>query len=165
MDEKTAKTKVKRSKLLLVTSIIMLISSLFSFISTASMLLYIVFISSLEEVSKNANMTSLTLGISFVFGFFLAVVSFYAALRGILQNKPQKCHKLGIVLILLYATSFLSNVLHQFTLTSDILNIIIQLIVYAALSLALPVCYLIGSNILLKKSEPPNKYTNVIKTI
>lgn len=165
MEDNTAKTKVKRSKLLLATSIIMLISSLFSLISTAFLLLYTVFISSLEEVSKNANMSSLTLGISFVFGFFLSVVSFYAALRGITQDKPQKCHKLGIVLILLFATSFLSNVLHQFTLEQDILNFIVQLIVYAALSLALPVFYLIGSNILLKKSDPPNKYTNVIKSI
>lgn len=165
MEEKTAKTKLKRSRLLFVTSIIMLISSLFSFMSTAYLFLYTVFISSLEELSKDANMSSLTLGISFVFGFFLAAVSFYAAFRGILQDKPKKCHKLGIVLILLYATSFVSNILHQFTLEQGIINAIAQMIIYAAISLALPILYLIGSNILLKKSEPPDKYANVIKSI
>lgn len=161
----TQKMPEKKNKLLFVTSIILIITSALSMIGTVQLVILCAFSIIVEAGNLNVDFSATTLGVSLVFGVVLAVVSFYAALRGIWQNKLVKCRKLGIVILLLNIVSYVSGLFTIISVNDDIDTIIFQIIFYAVVSLTLPILYLIGANLAIKKSEPDRKYKDIIKSI
>lgn len=161
----TQKMPEKKNKLLFVTSIILIITSALSMIGTVQLVILCAFSIIVEAGNLNVDFSAATLGVSLVFGVVLAVVSFYAALRGIWQNKMVKCRKLGIVILLLNIVSYVSGLFTIISVNDDIDTIIFQIIFYAVVSLTLPILYLIGTTLAIKKSEPDRKYKDIIKSI
>lgn len=155
----------KKHKLLFVVSILVLIDSVVTLALTALIFIVSTIAVIFGEISIDINISSLLSGVSIVFGAVLAAVAFYAAVRGIWQNKLIKCRKLGIVLILLSSVSYVSNLFGVISIHDSIQSIIFQIILYAILSLLLPILYLIGANLALKKQEPKSKYESIIETI
>lgn len=159
------KNNQKKNKLLFVTSIILIITSAFTLLGTAFLSLLTALEILYGELNLGADFGAAIIGVSLVFGVVLAVVSFYAALRGIWQNKLIKCRKLGIVILLLNIVSYISDLFSTISLNDDIETIIFQIIFYAAFSLTLPILYLVGANLAIRKSEPDSKYRDIIKSI
>lgn len=161
----TQKMPEKKNKLLFVTSIILIITSALSMIGTVQLVILCAFSIIVEAGNLNVDFSATTLGVSLVFGVVLAVVSFYAALRGIWQNKMVKCRKLGIVILLLNIVSYVSGLFTIISVNDDIDTIIFLIIFYAVVSLTLPILYLIGANLAIRKSEPDRRYRDIIKSI
>lgn len=161
----TQKMPEKKNKLLFVTSIILIITSALSMIGTVQLVILCAFSIIVEAGNLNVDFSATTLGVSLVFGVVLAVVSFYAALRGIWQNKLVKCRKLGIVILLLNIVSYVSGLFTIISVNDDIDTIIFLIIFYAVVSLTLPILYLIGANLAIRKSEPDRRYRDIIKSI
>lgn len=167
-DEKNITTKAekeKKNKTLFIVSILILIYSAAVLAVTAIVVVILTISIIMGKATFSIDISSLFSGISIVFGTVVAAVAFYAALRGIWQDKLIKCRKLGIVLVLLSAVSFISNVSGLFSAHNELHHIIIQIIVYAVLSIVLPVLYLIGANFAIKKKQPKSKYKKIIKQI
>lgn len=159
------KNNPKKNKLLFVTSIILIVTSAFTLLGTAFLSLLTALEILYGELNLGADFSAAIIGVSLVFGIVLAVVSFYAALRGLWQNKLIKCRKLGIVILLLNIVSYISDLFSTISLNDDIETIIFQIIFYAAVSLTLPILYLVGANLAIKKNEPDRKYREIIKSI
>lgn len=159
------KNNQKKNKLLFVTSIILIVTSAFTLLGTAFLSLLTALEILYGELNLGADFSAAIIGVSLVFGIVLAVVSFYAALRGLWQNKLIKCRKLGIVILLLNIVSYISDLFSTISLNDDIETIIFQIIFYAAVSLTLPILYLVGANLAIKKNEPDRKYREIIKSI
>lgn len=159
------KNNQKKNKLLFVTSIILIVTSALTMFGTILLALFCAFAIIIGEVNLSVDFSAAIMGVSLVFGVVLAVVSFYAGLRGIWQNKLIKCRKLGIVILLLNIVSYISDLFSTISLNDDIETIIFQIIFYAAFSLTLPILYLVGANLAIRKSEPDRKYRDIIKSI
>lgn len=164
-DDKKIKQPAAKHKFLLVVSILELIDSTFSIALTAFIIVMSIISAFAGKLTVNINLSSLQYGVSAVFGIVLCITTFYAALRGIWQDKLIKCRKLGIVLILLNAVSCVSDLFGVISFNSSIQNIILQIIFYTAISLLLPVLYLISANLALKKQAPKSKYESIIDAI
>ncbi|MGN0442269.1 MAG: hypothetical protein ACI4FO_06160 [Acutalibacteraceae bacterium] len=154
-----------KNKLLFVTGILMLIDSILTVLAAILLSLLTVLAIIDGEVNLGEDLSAAALGVYIVFSIALASVSFYAALRGIWQNKLIKCRKLGIVILLLNAVSYVSGLFNGISLNDNIETIIFQIVFSAAMSLTLPILYLIGANMAIKKNEPDRKYKKIIKSI
>ncbi|MCQ4022012.1 MULTISPECIES: hypothetical protein [unclassified Ruminococcus] len=154
-----------KSKLLFVTGIILIVASALSILAT----LLIVFFSAIAiivgDVNLGVDFSAVMIGISLAFGAVLAPVSLYAAIRGIMQSNLIKCRKLGVVMIILNSVTLVADLLSTISFNDDIEMIIAQIIYRAAFSFTLPVLYLIGTNIAIKRQEPDRKYKDIIKSI
>lgn len=167
-DEKNISTKtekIKKNKMLFIVSILILIFSAVALAVTAVVVVVLTISIIIGKATFSVDINSLFSGISTVFGAAFAAVAFYAALRGIWQDKLIKCRKLGIVLALLSAVSFVSNILGLFSAHNGLQHIVIHMIVYASLSIIMPALYLISANIAIKKQRPKSKYKKIIKQI
>lgn len=161
----TQNEPAKKNKLLFVTSIILIITSSLSVFGTVLLVLLSAIAIIIGEVNLSVDFSAAIMGVSLVFGVVLAIVSFYAALRGIWQNKLIKCRKLGIVILLLNIGSYVSDLFTTISFKDSMDTIIFQIVFYAVVSLTLPILYLIGANLAIKKSEPDRKYKDIIKSI
>lgn len=159
------KNNQKKNKLLFVTSIILIVTSAFTLLGTAFLSLLTALEILYGELNLGADFSAAIIGVSLVFGVVLAVVSFYAGLRGIWQNKLIKCRKLGIVILLLNIVSYVSDLFTTISVKDSIDTIIFQIVFYAVVSLTLPILYLVGANLAIRKSEPDSKYRDIIKSI
>ena len=131
----TQNEPAKKNKLLFVTSIILIITSSLSVFGTVLLVLLSAIAIIIGEVNLSVDFSAAIMGVSLVFGVVLAIVSFYAALRGIWQNKLIKCRKLGIVILLLNIGSYVSDLFTTISFKDSMDTIIFQIVFYISLAL------------------------------
>lgn len=166
-DVSVKRTAHKKNKFLLVVSIIMFITNSMTIITNAieSYLQYKD--AKIENLSDTLDANTALMGIIFVFGIAICVVSIYAAIRGIWQNKLIKCKKLGIVILLMNTVNFLTSLYFIIIISyPESVEVIIAAIAIAIVGIyLLPVLYYLGAVSAIKKQSPPSKYEKVIRSI
>lgn len=170
MKDKTVDIKEKKNTPLFVTSIIMLISSIFEIflwitVILSLALLFILYQDAHKDIA-NLNFYIVTLGIFLVFALAVITVAFYASICGIKQKSLIKCKKLALFIVAVNVVTVAADIIISIYLDGsmdvpEIIGLIYNLIFY----ILVPLLYFIFADKVIKKSKPTSKYDSIIDSI
>lgn len=167
VDKKQKKKNGKKKNIpLFVTSILLMIGSIYEILACVLVLFLAVVGYIIGYLKIDLNFYTALLGVLTVFSIVVIVASFYASIKGITQSSLIKCKKLGVFLIPVSVVSvavYIINGLYNNGAndTLSVFGIIFNLIMY----LVIPILYFLFASSALKKDSPKSKYESIIDSI